>query len=141
MEIDLLPHMVLYFSLVEKFTVFSICEIWQKSSETGNAVHELTTLLSSLSHNLILLLCNCWVCVKWSCVCEMCYENGLVKICATLSHQIVYKALQICYRDLSKVTNGVWRTFPIQDTSVQMAQGFLKDQEEEEDKPHANLQP
>jgi len=38
-----------------------------------------------------------------------------------LNHQILCKAWRIRYCDLWKVTKGLWRTFPIQGTSVQMA--------------------
>jgi len=75
--------------------------VWQKSNETGNAVHEPTMLLPPPSHgskvnpcrrlstslNLLQLLRDCWGRLKWSCVCEVRYENGPAKVWATLCHQ------------------------------------------------------
>ena len=80
----------------------------------------------STSLNLLQLLRNCWERLKWSCVCEVLYENGPAIVLATLCHQILCKALRIRYCDLCKVTKGVWRTFPIQGTSVQMAQVLFR---------------
>ena len=48
------------------------------------------------------------------------------KIWAKLCHQILCKAWRICYCDLWKVTKGLWRTFPIQGTSVQIAQVLFR---------------
>jgi len=53
------------------------------------------------------------------------HENGPAKVWevwATLCHQILCKAWRIRYCDLWKVIKDLWRTFPIQGTSVQMAQ-------------------
>ena len=54
------------------------------------------------------------------------YENGPAKVWAKLCHQILCKAWRIRYFDLWKVTKGLWRTFPIQGTSVQTAQVLFR---------------
>ena len=56
---------------------------------------------------------------------------------AMLCHKILCKAWRICYCDLWKVTKGLWRTFPTQGTSVQIAQVFLEGREQVEDEPRA----
>ena len=53
-------------------------------------------------------------------------RSGPAKVWATLCHQILCKAWRIYYCDLWKVTKGLWRTFPIQGTSVQMAQVLFR---------------
>ena len=69
---------------------------------------------------------NCYAIVEsvWSEVvfvrCVM--KNGPAKVWAKLCHQTLCKTWRIRYCDLWKVTKGLWRTFPIQVTSVQMAQ-------------------
>ena len=73
---------------------------------------------------------SCYVIVKsiWSevvfvrCVTKMDQQ----KFWATLCHKILCKAWRIRYCDLWKVTKGLWRTFPIQGTSVQMVQVLFR---------------
>ena len=48
------------------------------------------------------------------------------KVWAMLCHQILCKAWRIRYCDLWKVTKGLWRTFPIQGTRVQMTQVLFR---------------
>jgi len=43
-----------------------------------------------------------------------------------LCHQILCKAWRIHCCDLWRVAKGLWRTFPIQSTSVQMAQVLFR---------------
>jgi len=80
----------------------------------------------STSLNLLQLLRDCWERLKWSCVWDVCCENGPAKVWATLCHQILRKAWRIRCCDLWKVTKSLWRTFPIQGTSVQMAQVLFR---------------
>ena len=73
---------------------------------------------------------NCYSCYAivesaWSDVCEVRYENGPAKVSAKLCHQILCKTWRIRYCDLWILTKGLWRTFPIQGTSVQMAAQVL----------------
>ena len=103
-------------------------------------MHEPTTLLPAPSHgssvnscrwlstslNLLQFLHDCWERLKWSCVFDVRYENGQAKVWATLCHEILFKAWRIRYCDLWKITKRLWRTFPIQGTSVQMAQVHLE---------------
>ena len=51
---------------------------------------------------------------------------GQQKFEQTLCHQILCKARRIHYCNIWNVTKGLWRTFPIQDTSVQMAQVLFR---------------
>jgi len=90
----------------------------------GSYVNPCCRLSTSL--NMLQLLCDCWECLKWSCVCDVRYENGPAKVWATLCNQILCKTWQIRYCDLRKVTKGLWRTFPNQGTSVQTAQVLFK---------------
>ena len=53
-------------------------------------------------------------------------RNGPAKVWATLCHKISCIAWRIRYCDIWKVTKGLWRTFPIQGTSVQMAQVLIR---------------
>ena len=72
---------------------------------------------------------SCYTIVEsvWSeVVCEVRYKNGPTKVWAKLCHQILCKAWRIRYCDLWKVTKGLWRTFPIQGTSVQVAQALIR---------------
>ena len=73
---------------------------------------------------------SCYAIVEsvWSevSVWEVRYENEPAKVWATLCHQILCKAWRIRYCDLWKVTKGLWRTFPIQGTSVRMAQVLFR---------------
>jgi len=80
----------------------------------------------STSLNLLQLPRDCWERLQWSCVCEVCYENGPAKVSAMMCQQSLCKAWQICYCDLWKVTKGLWWTFPIQGTSVQVAQFLFR---------------
>ena len=80
----------------------------------------------STSFNLLQWLRYCWERLKWSCVCEVRYENGQAKVWAMLCHQILCKSWRIRYCDLWNVTKGLWRTFPSQGTSVQMAQVLFR---------------
>ena len=48
------------------------------------------------------------------------------KVWAKFCHQILCKAWRIRYCDLWMVTKGLWKTFPIQATSVQMAQVLFR---------------
>ena len=72
---------------------------------------------------------NCYSLLRASKV-KLCLWGALRKwtgkIWAMLCHQILCKAWQIRYCDLWKVTKGLWRTFPIQGTSVQMAQVLFR---------------
>jgi len=101
----------------------TLCTNWQRCflplhmAVRFNPCHRLSTRL-----NMLQLLCDCWECLKWSCVCEVRYKNEPAKVWATFCHEILCKAWWLCYCDLWKVTQGLWRTFPIQGTSVQMAQ-------------------
>lgn len=55
-------------------------------------------------------------------------KNGSAKIQATLCNKILFEASQTCYCDLWKVTKDLQRTFSIQSTNVQMAQGLFREQ-------------
>ena len=72
--------------------------------------------------------CSCYAMVDsvWSGVCEVRYQNRPAEVWAMLCQHILCKARRIRYCDLWKATKGFWRTFPIQGTSVQMAQVLFR---------------
>ena len=103
-----------------------ICVIKTSQLMLCSEIIAVSSQILSTSLNLLQLLRDCWERLKWSYVCEVRYENGPAKVWTTLCHQILCKPWRIRYCDLWKVTKGLWRTFFIQGTSVQMAQVLFR---------------
>ena len=77
-----------------------------------------------------------WTCYSCYAIVESVWSEVVFVRCVTkmdrqkfehhLCHQILCKAWRTGYCDLWKVTKGLWRTFLIQGTSVQMAQVLFR---------------
>ena len=97
----------------------------------------LTSAVLCTSLNLLQLLRDCWESLKWSCVCEVRYENGPAKVGAKLCHQILCKAWRIRYCDLWKVTKGYGEHSLSRAQVFRWHKSFLEGREQVEEEPRA----